>query len=275
MSGASSFAFELKCLELLLGLGFDCRHSGFYADPVTGKHRQFDIRAVKSNGALRLYCAVECKRLSDSFPLLVSCVPRSRSESHHNVIFSFDEFTSTGSRGTFARSAGHADYEARPSGAYPGNAPVGKECVQVGRTDKGEITTNDADMFEKWSQAISSAHELVAEAWHVAASSKLYFLSVVLPIVVVPDDTLWQVNYNSNGSRHRDPFQTDRCSYLITRNEGDRISVVTHLEFVTFSGLSNLLNQVLQIQGDWFPASVSRQAEAMLRKHEEFQQQGL
>ena len=82
----SDFAFEMSVLAKLRALGFDCSHSGTYRDPVTDKIRQFDIRAVahRDNGTLAL--AAECKNLRPRSPLLLSAVPRTASESFHNVL---------------------------------------------------------------------------------------------------------------------------------------------------------------------------------------------
>jgi len=35
LNTSSDFAFELRCLERLAKLGFDCQHGGSYTDPVT------------------------------------------------------------------------------------------------------------------------------------------------------------------------------------------------------------------------------------------------
>jgi hypothetical protein len=88
----SDFAFELRVLRQLRGLGFQCEHSGTYEDPVTGKFRQFDIRANKNFGNVQLAMAVECKNIRPYHPLLVSAVPRTEAEAFHNRI----EFTATG-----------------------------------------------------------------------------------------------------------------------------------------------------------------------------------
>src|ERR1700679_3993319 len=79
------FALEMQVLAQLRKLGFDCSHSGTYQDPVTSKIRQFDIRALKRDGAFMLALAVECKNLRTNHPLLLSAVPRVRAEAFHNV----------------------------------------------------------------------------------------------------------------------------------------------------------------------------------------------
>jgi len=90
LNTSADFASELRCLQRLSALGFRCQHGGSYVDRVTSKHRQFDIRAFRENGPKRIRCALECKNLVDSFPLLIMCVPRERSESFHELVVSFD-----------------------------------------------------------------------------------------------------------------------------------------------------------------------------------------
>src|SRR2546421_75527 len=93
LDSSSDFAFELTCFERLVKLGFRCQHGGSYVDRVTDKARQFDIRAEKESGStllpVRIQYAVECKNLSESFPLLIMCVPRARDESFHELVLAY------------------------------------------------------------------------------------------------------------------------------------------------------------------------------------------
>jgi hypothetical protein len=82
----SDFAFEMQVLTQLKNTDFDCSHSGTYQDPVTAKIRQFDIRARKQKGPRVLELAVECKNLRPEGPLLLSCIPRTAEEAHHDII---------------------------------------------------------------------------------------------------------------------------------------------------------------------------------------------
>jgi hypothetical protein len=82
----SDFYFEMKVLAKLRGLDFECEHSGTYQDPVTDKVRQFDIRAMKTQGSCTLALAVECKNIRPNYPLLLSAVPRTIAESSHDLL---------------------------------------------------------------------------------------------------------------------------------------------------------------------------------------------
>ena len=70
------------------------------------------------------------------------------------------------------------------------------------------------------------------------------------PIVVVPDGRLWVAQFDADGMRMAEPVMTDRCSYFVGRSYSHR-SVFTadavtlsHLEFVTLTGLSSLVQSV-------------------------------
>ena len=267
---SSDFAFELRCLKTLTGLGFRSQHGGSYIDPVTKKPRQFDIRAEQEDGRKCVRFAVECKNLVPSYPLLVMCVPREPDESFHDLLFAYDpENPPTGVREPRSFDMVPAF---RPNSksirvnqvifgasAYPAGKPVGKSCAQVGIAQDKSIVSGDAEVFEKWSQALASAHDLADAAASYGELQKSAFASLILPILVVPDETLWRVDYTADGDRAANPIRVDRCSFFIGRDisAGDtfRSSTLTisHLEFVTLSGLEKLTHEVLDSCSDWFP----------------------
>jgi hypothetical protein len=155
----SDFAFELKALKALNEKGFNCEHGGTYSDPVTRKPRQFDIRAKNVWKDVCISLAVECKNLSDTSPLLVSCVPRSPAEAFHEVVPSFDVFH----KGLYTM----ADECIRFSGEtsiYKPDDPVGKSTERVAKKDDGTFNSSDGDVYEKWAQAVSSAQDLINRA---------------------------------------------------------------------------------------------------------------
>jgi len=262
---SSDFAFELRCLELLSELGFQCQHAGSYVDPITKKSRQVDIRAQKrSKISFSVRLAVECKNLSDSFPLLMMCVPRSRDESFHELILSYDpDLVNHQSQWTIPAfranckiiRVDHAESN------YIAGAAVGKSSVQVGKGSDNSIIANDAEVFEKWSQALASANDLVYEATREGEEKNGVFFSLVLPILIVPDGTLWNVEYAENGTRSSEPARVDRCSFFIGHNykAGDasrwRSLTISHLECVTVSGLEDLSKEFFTT-GSWFPSTL-------------------
>lgn len=257
---SSEFAFELKCLELLNSISFECQHGGSYTDPLTNKPRQFDIRAEKSAKKLRIHCAIECKNIAPHFPLLVICVPRVQKESFHELILSYHPNTENQPYSGFLESLKNCDTKRinHPHTIYAVGDPVGKSCAQVGEDVKGSIVAKDNEVFEKWSQALSSAYDLVEAATEKGEETNDACLSFILPLLVVPDGTLWMVNYKPDGNRNGDPFQTERCSFYIGQNYSAGFLqqtdlIISHLEFVTFSGLHNLLKSLSDPYNSWFP----------------------
>lgn len=252
---SSDFAFELACIERMSQLGYSCQHGGLYVDPVTKKARQFDIRAQIDDRQqlLRVRCAIECKNLTESFPLLVMCVPRPGEESFHDLVFSF-ESTSAPQKSMVdvpgLRKVCHAIRIENGLSEYKARSPVGKSLVQVGRANDRTLIANDAEVFEKWSQALSSASDLADEAAWDGENHKTTFISLILPILVVPNGTLWQVDYLENGERNGAPAKVDRCSFFVGREyeAGDRMRgsrlTISHLEFVTLAGLDALTKSI-------------------------------
>ena len=75
LNGYSDFSFELQTLSALRALGLECEHAGLYEAPV----------AVARAARYCVRLAIECKNVHESFPLLVSCVPRHADEAFHDV----------------------------------------------------------------------------------------------------------------------------------------------------------------------------------------------
>lgn len=234
----SDFDFELRVLHKLRELNLDCEHGGHYEDPVTKKSREFDIRMrVRGEGNLHLLAAIECKNLRQNFPLLISCVPRTRDEAWHEMVRS-DYGSSVVSAGQRVTS---------DSGLYRLGDWVGKSTIQVGVTPQGEMITNDGEVYEKWGQCLSSLHCFVQEIPTLSANGGA---TMALPILVVPDGRLWQVRYNTDGSRVADPEQVDRCAvyaggFSIPFGRFETRIGISHVEVITFGGLMRFCRQRL------------------------------
>jgi hypothetical protein len=249
----SDFSFEIKTLNELIKLGFKCEHGGTYEDPATQKPREYDIRATRHiKGATHrtkdrlLRLAIECKNLRSNFPLLISCLPRRSEEAFHNLSISYPQTETTQSLvPKIAAMISHARlYRLKNTGSlYPVGESVGKSCDQVGRGMNNEISFGDSGIYDKWSQALSSAHDLISLIFYDGQRIDKQVVSLVFPLVVVPNDRLWCVKYDVSGNRI-----SDRCSFFVNRKyfyslpSGKKTFVVSHLEFVTLNGLLELAN---------------------------------
>lgn len=244
------FALELAIYHQAKLLGLEVTHGGNYEDPLTKKPRQYDLRVFRILGDQRIDLAIECKSLSPSFPLLISRIRRIPEESYHEVIWSYnDDGTSSRFRipglDTNARTARLRNRDS----VYPEGEFVGKATTQIGRNDKGQFLSGDGQVFDKWSQALASAADLVFDATdHYEDSENGICNSFICPVVVVPDGTLWVVDYEDDGAVRGDPVQTDEATLFVGREYWGVVNhpgyAISHLHFCTRSGVVALLSQV-------------------------------
>jgi hypothetical protein len=243
------FAFEREVYHKAHGLGLQPDHAGLYEDPVTNKPRQFDIRASKTVDDYRICLAIECKGLSATYPLLVSCVPRSPTESFHELLYR-DKVPGA--------AASHTRVE-RKAGArwlYRAGEPVGKAMRQVRRDSRGDLTGGD-EVFDKWMQALASAADLImasAEELSIPATGSVRYVAV-LPLLVVSDDTLWVADYASNGRIARDPFTVSEITFYLGRKytlPRERLTfTISHLHIYTRGHVHTLFQEMAGGGGVW------------------------
>jgi hypothetical protein len=252
LAETSDFSFELRTLRMLRAQGLLCDHGGLYEDPVTKKSRQFDIRAIARDGQHCVRLAIECKNISEHFPLLVSCILPHPDESFHEIAVVGEIEDGQHAHGLY-ESRAHVFRLREASSIYRPRAPVGKTIAQVGREANKERTVyaSGQDVFEKWAQCLASADELVRISYSEGADD---FPSIsyvtVLPIVVVPDARLWTVEYDNDGDLKSGPIQTDQCSLFVNHaydlGIGQPTFRISHIEFVTLTGLRILVSDSLK-----------------------------
>lgn len=251
LNAQDNFAFERRVFTHAKGFGLSVEHAGLYEDPVTSKVRQFDLRASIQHGDDRLSAAIECKSLGPSFPLLVSCVPRSSAESYHQVMYGL-----TGS--TFSPGP-HVEVRTIPSRLYRPGEYVGKDMSQVERRGGG-LAGTDERVFEKYQQAMASAAELIAAAVEYHRPRRpTEHVTAILPVLVVPDGTLWQARYSSRGDLEGDPEPADEVAFYLGRKYSIPLAIpgtaldfrITHLHIVTETRMAALLGEIGQAGGIW------------------------
>jgi len=246
------FAFELEVRNLCF-TGERVEFGGTYIDPVTGKTRQFDIRAYWRRQTRVLQMAIECKRLQPYAPLVMSRVPRRSQESFHELIYCYERSFQT-----------LRIKECR----YESVKLVGKTNMQLRREmtarDKGkptkfEFKSDDKAVFEKWEQALCSADELVRTAPDFVRTVGDVFV-MVLPVVVIPDGTLWVVDYHERkGHMERQkPQPVDHASFYVAKDYGTLAGptpryCISHLEFFTFSAFRDFTRLLSNYQDQCEP----------------------
>ena len=240
VTDVSDFGFEMSVLSILRQMGFACRHSGTYEDPVTQKIREFDLRADKADDRNRLLLAVECKNIRTN--LLVSAVPRTSDEAFHNII-KLRQGSVFGFRELLHIEAGRSVYKIGDM--------VGKRTDQVvWKEDK--LVSDDSTTFDKINQAISSSHDLVKRALYDASPP---FLRAVLPVLVIPSGILWQVNYDQDGRVIQEPHRVKETTVFRDHTWSvtyDRVPVpyrISHLHIVTADHLKTAAEHWLGSEG--------------------------
>ena len=254
INSQSDFGFELSVLQMLRSEAIECQHGGLYDDPVTGKSREFDIRANTAIGEYRVKLAIECKNIRSNYPLLVSCTPRHKSESYHFVVkLAEPEYQEHERMLRLEKSRAMPISVSNNHSIYPPEEPVGKSIAQVGRAaHNDEIVSSDGDVFDKWSQCLSSLVDLVQSLyWEHPDEECGLALATAIPILVVPNGRLWTVQYDVEGQLTGKPRVVDRCPCYVGKEyevgSGDVAGrfVVSHIDLVTVDGLKNYVRSVL------------------------------
>lgn len=255
LESQDDFDLELSVYRAGRVAGLHLTHGGSYDDPVTRKARQYDIRASQERGSRRIDFAIECKALKPSYPLLVSRIPRTVEESFHEIV-----------RSHRPQSRGHGLINPGPDNAevirqvksrslYPVGDPVGKSTAQVGRTEKGDFKTGDREVYDKWSQALASASDMISNAiWAYEKRNVGAFLTVIIPALVVSDDSLWVADYSDNGKLVAGPKQVDETTIYVAHVDGPHMGPVytmSHLHVYTRSRIADVLSEVGQLKGIW------------------------
>jgi hypothetical protein len=244
----SDFQLELDVFNSLASRGIRPSLGGTYSDPITGKDRQYDIRAEINHAISTLKLAIECKNLKENFPLLISRVPRLGSESYHEVIL--------GRIGTLPADSGGI-YRAK--GTFRSREPVGKSATQVGKTlqdgkrAEAQIINSDSETYEKWSQAIASANDLIARSGHSSlVGNDTVNAVVIFPLLVIPDQTLWAADYSADGNLVEQPRQVESTSLFLEKTVLVRAIkyTISHLLIFTKSALAAYLDKLRDSSSD-------------------------
>lgn len=252
----SDFNFEMK-VKNSIPKNYNVEHAGSYIDPVTNKYREFDFRLTHYTQApFHTYfkIALEAKNIQNNSPVLVSCLPRSKEEAFHEVITSKNEINKLGSGYQHAymnRILSHSNL------VYRNDAMVGKSFTQIAKNYANDFLNTDAEIYEKWSQAINSCNDLIVESITIAEHRRFdgLHISLVLPVCVIPEGTLWIVDYSDKGEIISEPKQTNHISVFTgTPIHYDRLTkyVISHMHFVTINYIKEFLESIIDTS-DFIP----------------------
>lgn len=211
-------------------------HGGTYSDPETSKPRQYDYRCLVVRAKTqRVHLAVECKNLNPSSPMVVCGRPRVNGEDYHVFIASEEKIIS------------HTRKVDGFASLYKPEGFVGKSILRLENKSGKLSTKNDGDIYDRWAQALASSFELAQIAFH---DLRMEAKSFILPLVVVPNNSLWIANYDENGTFNKEPVQVDECEFYVDRQfDLGRKFVLTHIHFVTLKGLESMLSNLVDSRG--------------------------
>ena len=156
---------------------------------------------------------------------------------------------------------------------YPKKQFVAKSADQIGKQlDNGEITASDGEVFDKISQAINSSIDLISEAHYLDTDISPAYFTLVFPVLVIPDSSLWQAKYSDDGAQLGEPEQINHVSYYIGKEwiVGDKFHslsyTISHLEIVTFSEIQNFVEKYLGDHMNLCSAMISRGSKLLTKE---------
>lgn len=249
----SDFGFELRVIDEIKKFDFIYEHSGSYEDPISQKVREFDILAKKNIDKGCFFLAIECKNLKESFPLVIHCTQRIPEEAYNEIIIPQNYHGSL--EYTFPPAAEVIRLK-QDNSIYKINERVGKSTEQIGKREnsvnnntRSNFVSNDSEVFDKISQAINSSYTLISEA----SARRSGTHNFIFPVLVIPDKTLWAVDYSIDREHHWLVSSADHVSYYIGKEWTTKEKVpsqriiynISHLEIVTIGFFEEFINMML------------------------------
>lgn len=235
-------------------------HGGTYNDSITGAPRQFDYRVhLEAPDSFRtIEMTVECKNLYAGCPMVVCGYPRQAKDANHALIVS----AYTPSRdGPAYRRARFVCVE--NGGFYRAGGFVGKSIVRIVEkgTSNGQrerFLGKDAEIYDAWSQALSSCVDLAHYSKSKAQHGNWIVLTAVIPVIVIPDDALWTASYGGDGKISA-MYQSDSAEVCVQRffsvgphGQGiDQQMCVSHFHVCTLKGFRQLIDKLANNPDAW------------------------
>jgi hypothetical protein len=201
------FALELEAYRHALKFGFKASHAGLYDDAITNRRRQYDVQASYESGNRKIYLTIECKSLDPTYPLLVQRVPRPGNESFHQIMLSRGATTSHGTPREPQSWVGAGLVMMSGTHLYDPQQSVGKSMKRIKVGADGGFSATDSDVYEKYTQALTSMNELVQTGAHELRPQRASpgLSRAFVPIVLVSDGALWVADYSASAQLISDP----------------------------------------------------------------------
>ena len=260
---ADDFGHEMRVRSALEQCGAKggakVQHGWTYLDPIEERPRQFDLRcAIKHHEFARyLQMAIECKNLALEAPLIISGTRRTDEEAFHDYVYSEPR------SGRTIVGVNRCRIE---NSFYDRGGFVGKSIVRLKPNREEGILVQasalESEIYNRWAQALASADELCKNAALASEGGPLMTCTFILPAVVVPDGTLWTVQYNNVGSFGSGPVPSTYATMFVNHEVVVAPNTcwmnLSHIHFFTLTGLRKFLADLLRPKNtweEWFPAS--------------------
>ncbi len=233
--------------------GAHVQHGWTYADPVEGKPRQFDFRAMllKTDCAQAVRLAVEAKNLALEAPLIVSGTARVLEEAFHDRV----KCQNRNGHDFVSVLRSKADQPFYPVGKF-----VGKSILRLKWDEKKGFISSaplESEIYNRWTQALASADELCKSA-AISSTRHPELETVILPLVVVPDGTLWTIEYDTEGKPIGPPTLSEATNLflnheVVVRPHNNWMNL-GHVNLYTLTGLKVFLGGLAKnhVWADWF-----------------------
>jgi hypothetical protein len=145
---------------------------------------------------------------------------------------------------------------------YPLGKFVGKSVLRL-KPEKERLVPSsslESEVYQRWTQALASGDAL-CKAAAVQEGRDAVASTVILPVVVVPNDTLWTVTYDEEGEIDGESMATEATTLFLNHEvvvvPNNHWMNFGHVHFFTLSGFDWFLaSQVKDTSwDDWFPAT--------------------
>jgi hypothetical protein len=141
-----------------------------------------------------------------------------------------------------------------PSKIFPENDFVGKSLDNVKFNGDGRLVGGDSETYEAYIQAVNASNELLDRAIdrtivvkREAGNSRTVF-GIVVPVLVVPNERLFQAKYSESDEGKSEVIQIDNSNLLLgvtingKKYQGHKFKI-SHLEIATLNGLEKILEK--------------------------------
>jgi hypothetical protein len=96
------------------------------------------------------------------------------------------------------------------------------------------------------------------------------FLTAVLPVLIVPDGTLWVADYSEEGVLQRDPSLVNEATLFVRRTYSstfDDACVLSHLHIYTRTGIEAFLDTIAHSKADFWEGLFPKRGIEQAMKH--------